>query len=164
MTVHGTVGWVDAWLLLIATSPAGGSVSASVAQGRSRRPWNVRHDRDRRDAREHQAGPFEVGVDQVELVRPVEHAAHRREHVRQRIAAVPDRSQRLGNGHDVAAGDLGVAAGERRDVVAATIQLHDQLVDDPLGAAVARAAGPARRAGRRGRCEADGSCSGYLDG
>ena len=34
-------GWVDAWFLLIATSPAGGSASRPSAYGMSSRPWNV---------------------------------------------------------------------------------------------------------------------------
>ena len=41
------------------------------------------------------------------------------------------------DGRDVTAGDVGVARRERRHVVAASYELDDQLVHDPLSAAVA---------------------------
>ena len=89
-----------------------------------------------------------MGVDDVELVGVVEDLAHRREEVRERLAGVPDRAQRLGDGGDVSAGDLRVAAGEGRDLVAAAIELDDELVDDPLGAAVGAGRHPLE-----GRCD-----------
>ena len=73
----------------------------------------------------------------------------------ERIAAEARRAQRLGHGRDEAAGDVGVAGGERRDLVAAAVELDDELVDDALGAAVraggTRSIGGATWAIRSGR-------------
>ncbi len=69
-------------------------------------------------------------------------------HVRQGVAGVAERAQRLRDGLDVPAGNDRIAAGERRDLVAATVELGDQPVHDALRPAV----GP-RRHTLEGRCD-----------
>ena len=117
-----------------------------------------RHDRDRRDAREHQAGPFEVGMDQVELVRRGRGrcaswractAANRR---CSRSGAAPrGPSPRGGRGHRNRrwrrSSPRGRAGRARRRARRRSVPSRHR-----------RAAGPARTAVRPGRCEADGSC------
>ncbi len=88
------------------------------------------HDRDRRDAGEQQAGPLEVAVDDVELVGVVEDGLDGQENVGQRVALEGRRAERLGHGRDVPARDVGIAAGECRDVMAAAVELTDELGDD----------------------------------
>ena len=69
-------------------------------------------------------------------------------HERQGLARVADRSERLLDGLDMPSRHDRVAAGERRDVVAAPVELRHKPMHDPLGAAV--------RAGRdalEGRCD-----------
>ena len=77
-----------------------------------------------------------MAVDQVELVDVGQQELQRRLHVRQRVAGVAGRAERLRHGLDEPARHHGVAAGERGDVVAAAVQLGDESMDDPLGAAV----------------------------
>ena len=67
---------------------------------------------------------------------PGEDLVERQLHVRQRVARVAERAQGLRDGLDVPAGDDRVRAGERRDLVAAAVELGDQAVDDPLRSAV----------------------------
>ncbi len=66
MTVHGTAGWVDAWLSLIATRPPVARRSDSVAQGSIETTVERRNDRDRRHSREQQTGPLEMRVDHID--------------------------------------------------------------------------------------------------
>ena len=61
---------------------------------------------------------------------------HRRQDETGRIVAEAGRAERLRHGRHEAAGDVGVARRERRDLVAAPDELDDELVDDALGAAV----------------------------
>ena len=75
-------------------------------------------------------------VDDVELGGMREHGLDRLLHVGQRVARVADRPERSGHGLDVATRDHGVAAREGGDLVSSPIELRDQTVDDPLGAAI----------------------------
>ena len=96
-------------------------------------------------------------MDEVELRRAVEHRPHRQDErkSRRRPRSRPARSA-SGTVGTSRPGDLRVADGERRDLVAAAVELADELEHDAFGAAVARAAGRARWAGRPGRCGAVG--------
>ena len=107
-----------------------------------------RHDRHRCDPREEQVDPLQVAVDDVELASVLEDAVERQLHERQGFACVADRSERLLDGLDMPSRHDRVAARERRDVVAAPVELRHKPMHDPLGAAV--------RAGRdalEGRCD-----------
>ena len=57
-------------------------------------------------------------------------------HVRQRIAGVAERTERLGHRLDVTAGHHRIAAGEGRDLVTSAVELRDEPVDDALRPAV----------------------------
>ncbi len=66
----------------------------------------------------------------------VEDRQHRRQDEPARIVAKAGRAERLRHGRDEAAGHVGVARRERRDLVTTADELDDELVDDALGAAV----------------------------
>ena len=136
ITVQGTSGCVDAWLSLIATRPRRRIPQRLGRKGQVEPAVEGRDDRDRGHAREHQVGPLEVRVDDVELGRAVEDRPHRREHVGHRLADVSLGAERALHGRDQAARDIRVAARERRDLVATAVELGHQLEDDPLGATV----------------------------
>ena len=101
MPAHGTSGWVEAWFSLMATSPRGGSTQQRVRPRQVETAVEGRDDRDRADPRQEQAGPLEVAVDDVELVGVVEDLLDRLLELRQRVADVADRSERLGDRRDV---------------------------------------------------------------
>ena len=75
-------------------------------------------------------------MDQVELAHVSEDRVQRLLKVRQRVTRVADRPQGLRDGLDVAPGHDRIAAGERRDGVAAPVELGDEAVHDPLRPAV----------------------------
>ena len=95
------------------------------------------HDRHREHLGEEKVPPFEMRMDDVEVVGAIDHLAHRRHEVRPRIATEAQRPHRDRHGLDMAPRDGQIAAGECRDVVTAIGQLGDELVDDPFCAAVA---------------------------
>ena len=68
--------------------------------------------------------------------RPVEHVAHGQVEVGRGITRVARRAERLRDGRHVMTGNLRIAAGEGRHLVAAPVELSDELEHDALGAAV----------------------------
>ncbi len=86
--------------------------------------------------RERQAEPLEMRVDQIEAPGPAEDEIQGLEHVRADVIAEAVRAKGLRHRRDEPAGDVGVAAGERRHIVTAPGQLDGQGMDDPLRAAV----------------------------
>jgi hypothetical protein len=78
-----------------------------------------------------------MAVDEIELVVAIEDRLHRRQEVAHRVVLEVRGTEGHRHGRHVPAGDVGIAGGERRHVVAATHELDDQLVHDALGATVA---------------------------
>ena len=168
MTVQSASGWTRAWSSLIATRPRGRSANAARVQGRSSRPWKVETTGTWRPPGQLEVPAIDVTVDQVEVAGPLE------DHARpSRRSSPSDRRRSRSAGAPRARsttwspGMLRIAAGERRHLVTAPMQLVDELRDDPFGAAVARwagrppaaerpgrsAAGDRRRAGRRSQSD-----------
>ena len=75
-------------------------------------------------------------MDDIELVLTVQDGEGRGQEVAHRIVLEVRRTQRDGNGRHVMAGHLRVARRECRYLVAASNQLHDQLIHDSLGPAI----------------------------
>ena len=96
-----------------------------------------RDDRHARGPREEHARPLQVAVDDVEVVLAVEHREHRRQEVPDRVVLEVRGTKGDRDGRDEAARNFRVARRERRHVVAAPDELDDELVHDPLRAAVA---------------------------
>ena len=115
-----------------------------------------RDDRHTRGPSQDHARPLEMAVNEIELALVVEDRQHRREDESGRIVAEARRAERLGHGRDEAAGDVRVARGERRDVVAAADELDDEFVDDALRAAVHLGRDALDRRGDLG--DSQGSC------
>ena len=140
----------------------------AVCPGQVQPPMERRDDGDRRRAREGQGPPLEVGVDDVEVGRAVEHLLDGRGEPAACVALDARRPQRPVHGRDEPGRDLGVAAREDGHVVATSDELGRQLVDDPLRPAVGsgrhalerrgdlRDAQAPRGRGHRGRCAAAG--------
>ena len=159
-TSQATCGCDDAWSRLMATSPPGASARRADAHGWSMRPWNVlTTGTDRARARTRPAnsrwawmrsnddGPSQDGV-------------QRRDRVGRPVIDPAERPQGPLDGRDQPRRGRRVAAGEEGHLVAAPLELAQQLVDDPLGAAVAtgwhglqgrRHLGDAQRRKPRGR-------------
>ena len=152
-------GWVAAWLSLIATSPASAARSVAAAQARSSRPWNVettgigetRASRKLAHSRWLWMMSNSAARSRTSLDRQVEPGRRRRRCSRP-AGAPRGRSATSMPGH------LRVAAGEGRDLVAAPVELLDELVDDALGPAIRtrrdalhrrRDLGDAKRTGHR---------------
>ncbi len=106
------------------------------------RPWQVEPPVERRGHRhvsrpgKQEAHPFEVCVNDVELILSVQNGLGRGQEIAHRVVLEVRRSQRNGNRGHVIAGHLRVTRSERRDLVAAPNQLDDELVHDSLGAAI----------------------------
>ena len=142
--------------------PGRGLAQERVGPGQVEAAVERRDDRDRTDAREQQVRPLEVAVDEVELVRAGKDLVQGQLHVGQRVAGVAERSEGLGNGLDVPARDHRIAAGEGRDLVAATVELGRRGRARSAPCRHTPAAARARTAGRPGRYAGDGSSGGYL--
>jgi hypothetical protein len=76
-------------------------------------------------------------MDDVELVRVIEHLANRRVEPRRPVRDGAGRPERPINGWHETAGHSRITAGERRDVVTAGVELVDERGDDPFRAAIA---------------------------
>ena len=77
-----------------------------------------------------------MAVDDVEVRAAVEHVAHGQEEIGRGVTHVARRAKRLRDGRHVMTGNLRIAAGEGRHLVAAPVELSDELEHDALGAAV----------------------------
>ena len=138
MIVQGTSGWV------LGLVPADRDHAVRCVLEQPIRPGQVEpavergDDRDRRHAGERHRPPLEMRVDDVELGRLLDDLLDRRGEPAAGVALDPRRSERLLDGRHEPARDVGVAAREDGDVVAAPDELGRQLVDDPLGPAVRR--------------------------
>ena len=102
--------------------------------------------RGRADPGQEDTGEVEMRVDDVELIGLPEDRVERRQDKRPILGDPPLGPERPLDRRNQPAGRRRVAAGEHGHIVAAPVELTDELIDDPLGSAVA-----GRRDGLEGR-------------